>query len=242
MKRIAIIAGSSGLVGTQLLHQAFKGDQYDQVISVGRRELAIKHNKLVQIKVDFNQLDRVDLEAQLRERDLGGANQQLIKILNSKENLMHAFCSLGTTIKDAGSKDNFYKVDHDYVIAFAKWVHGLGAGRFLYVSAIGADPDSSIFYNKVKGQVEEDLKAIPFDYVGIFQPSLLLGNRRENRLGEEVGKVVMKAITAIGLYKKYKPIYDHQVAKAMIYHANKTIEKPQETISSREMQDLNQEK
>jgi len=239
MNRIAIISGSSGLVGTQLLHQLFKHDQYDHVISVGRRELTMKHKKLVQLKVDFEQLEKVDVEAQFTKKDLGGLNQPLIKILREKTYVMHAFCSLGTTIKDAGSKENFHKIDHDFVIEFARWVHQLGATKFLYVSAIGADASSSIFYNKVKGQVEEDLKLIPFEYLGIFQPSILLGHRRENRIGEDAGKVVMKAITALGLYKKYKPIYDHQVAKAMIYHAVKANEIPIEVISSREMIELN---
>lgn len=240
MNRIALIAGSSGLVGTQLLHQLFVQDEYDHVISVGRRKLTLKHNKLVQVKADFQNFDQVNLEAQLREKDIGGHNHQLIKIIQEKDFIMHAFCALGTTIKDAGSKENFFKIDHDFVIEFAKWVHQLGANKFLYVSAIGADPRSTLFYNKVKGQVQEDLKSIPFDYLGMFQPSLLLGNRRENRLAEEVGKVVMKAITALGIYKKYKPIYDHQVAKAMVYHATRANEKPVEVISSREMQDLNQ--
>src|SRR5690606_34639394 len=190
----------------------------------------------------FEHLDQVDVEARFREKDLGGVNQPLIKILREKNFVMHAFCSLGTTIKDAGSKENFYKIDHDFVIGFARWVHQLGATKFLYVSAIGADASSSIFYNKVKGQVEEDLKSIPFEYLGIFQPSILLGNRRENRLGEEVGKVVMKAVTAIGIYKKYKPIYNHQVARAMIYHANKAGGPARETISSREMQELDKDK
>ncbi|MEX2591453.1 MAG: NAD-dependent epimerase/dehydratase family protein [Anditalea sp.] len=241
MNRIAIISGSSGLVGTQLLHQLFKQDQYDYVISVGRRELTLKHRKLVQIKVDFEHFEQVNLEDQLREKDIGGSNHRLIKVFNDKDFMMHAFCSLGTTIKDAGSKESFYKIDHDFVIGFARWTHQLGATKFLYVSAIGADATSSIFYNKVKGQVEEDLKLIPFDYLGIFQPSILLGHRRGNRLGEEVGKVVMKIITALGIYKKYKPIYDYQVAKAMVHHATKTNERAVEVISSREMLQLNKE-
>lgn len=242
MKKIAIVSGGSGLVGTQLLHQLFQEDRYGYVISVGRRELTLKHNKLVQVQVDFDNLNGIDLEEKLREKDIGGANHQLISSLRSRDFVMHAFCALGTTIKDAGSREAFFKIDHDYVISFARWVHHLGAGKFLYVSAIGADPQSSIFYNKVKGQVEEDLKSVPFEYLGIFQPSILLGNRRENRLGEEVGKVVMKAVTAIGIYKKYKPIYNHQVARAMIYHANKAGGPAQETISSREMQELDKDK
>ena len=238
MMRIAIISGGSGLVGTQLLHQFFKQDQYDQVIAVGRRELTLKHKKLVQIQVDFNKLNAVNLEGKLREKDIGGLNHSLISALNAGDFVMHAFCALGTTIKQAGSKENFYKIDHDFVLAFARWTHQLGASKFLYVSAIGADPGSRIFYNKVKGEIERDLKPLPFDYIGIFQPSVLLGDRKESRIGEDVGKVVMKAVTFLGIYKQYKPIHDYQVAKAMLHHAaqDKT---GIETISSKEMHELN---
>src|SRR5690554_5919179 len=237
MMRIAIISGGTGLVGTQLLHQLFKQDQYDQVIAVGRRELTLKHHKLVQIQVDFNQLYAVRLDEKLREKDMGGLYHPLIKALNSGDFMMHAYCALGTTIKQAGSKENFYKIDHDYVLNFARWTAQLGATKFLYVSAIGADAGSSIFYNKVKGEIERDLKPLAFDYIGIFQPSVLLGNRKEARVGEDVGKVVMKAVTSLGIYKKYKPIHDYQVAKAMLYHAAKD-KKGIEAISSKEMHQL----
>lgn len=237
MMTIAIVAGGSGLVGTQLLHKLFTHNQYDQVIAVGRRELTLKHPKLVQIQVDFNQLHNVHLEDKLRENDLGGDNHALITALKSGDFVMHAFCSLGTTIKEAGSKENFYKIDHDFVLSFARWTSQLGASKFLYVSAIGADANSSIFYNKVKGEIERDLKPLSFDYIGIFQPSILLGNRKEARLGEDIGKVVMKALTFLGIYKKYKPIYDYQVANAMLHHAVKD-KKGIETISSKEMHEL----
>lgn len=237
MKRIAIISGGSGLVGTQLLHQLFKQDQYDRIIAVGRRELTLKHHKLVQIQVDFDRLTSVNLEEKLREKDIGGLNHSLINALNTGDFMMHAYCSLGTTIKQAGSKENFYKIDHDYVLAFARWTQQLGASKFLYVSSLGADPSSPIFYSKVKGEIERDLKPLPFEYIGIFQPSALLGNRKESRIGEDVGKVVLKAVTFLGIFKKYKPIHDYQVAKAMLYHAAQD-KKGIETISSKEMLEL----
>src|SRR5690606_11067436 len=172
MLRIAIISGGSGLVGTQLLHQLFTQVQDDRVIAIGRRELALKHKKQVQVQVDVDRLLEVNLEEKLRERDFGGENHNLITALNSGDFLIHAYCSLGTTIKDAGSKENFYKIDHDYVLSFARWTQQLGADKFFYVSAIGADPSSSIFYNKVKGEIERDLKPLSFKYIGIFQPSM----------------------------------------------------------------------
>lgn len=238
--RIAFVSGSSGLVGMQLLHQLFQHPDYDWVISFGRRELALKHHKLVQVKVDFDNLDQVNLRDSISHQNMGGDFQPLLKALGSGNVPYVAFCSLGTTIKQAGSKENFYRVDHDYVINFARLVMRLGAKRFMYVSAIGADAQSPVYYNKVKGEIENDLKRMDFDYVGLFQPSLLLGDRKENRLGEEVAKVVMRGVTFLGLFKKYKPIYDHQVAKAMLKKSFEDETTGNETISSSEMHKMSE--
>jgi hypothetical protein len=237
MKKIAFLAGTSGLIGMQLLHQLIQDPSYDSIISVGRRKLALKHQKLVQIQGDFKEIKKWNLEEKLREEDLGGVYFSLIDAIRTKSVEMHAFCSLGTTIKAAGSKEKFYEVDHDYVIHFAQWVKGIGVSHFLYVSSMGSDPQSSVFYSKVKGEVEEDLKVFPFDYLGLFQPSFLLGNRNEFRFGEEVVKVLTKPVVWLKLAKKYRPIHDHQVAKAMIAHANKPKSVKMEVISSKEMQD-----
>jgi hypothetical protein len=223
------------MVGIQLLHQVFQNESFDWIISFGRRELALKHHKLVQVKVDFDHLDKADLDEAVRQQNMGGDKQSLLKALKETSTSYVAFCALGTTIKKAGSKESFYRVDHDFVIDFARMALRMGVKRFLYVSAFGADAQSSIFYNKVKGEVENDLKRMDFDYVGIFQPSLLLGERNERRLGEEIGKVVMKAITFFGLLKKYKPVYGHQVAKAMVEKALDFKMTGNETISSTEI-------
>jgi uncharacterized protein YbjT (DUF2867 family) len=103
---------------------------------------------------------------------------------------------------------------------------------------MGANPQSSVFYNKVKGEVEEDLKVIPFDYLGLFQPSLLVGNRKEFRFGEEVAKILTKPLVWLKLGKSFRPINDNQVAKAMIHHGNQTKSVKVETISSKNMQDF----
>ncbi|WP_439482842.1 oxidoreductase [Cyclobacterium plantarum] len=239
-RRIAFVSGSSGLVGMKLLHQLFQNSEFDWVISFGRRNLAIKHHKLVQVAVDFDKLDQVDLRENISNQNMGGDFQPLLKALESGSARPIAFCSLGTTIKQAGSKENFYRVDHDYVINFARMVMGLGAKRFMYVSALGADAQSSIYYNQVKGEVENDLKRMDFDYVGIFQPSLLLGERKENRLGEEVAKIVMKGVTFLGLFRNYKPIYDHQVAKAMVKKSLEGENSGNETVSSSEMHKMSE--
>jgi hypothetical protein len=235
MKKIAFLAGTSGLIGMQLLHQLIQDTSYDTIISVGRRKLALKHEKLVQVEGDLGKIKEWDLESKLRTEDLGGLMFPLVEAIQTQSVEIHAFCSLGTTIKAAGSKEKFHEIDHDYVLGFAIWVKKMGATRFLYVSSLGADPQSSVFYNKVKGEVEEDLKVIPFNYLGLFRPSILMGQRNEFRLGEEVAKIFMRPLIWFKLAKKYRPIYDHQVAKAMIYHANQSKSMKVEVIHSKDM-------
>ena len=235
MKKIAFLAGTSGLIGMQLLHQLIQDTSYDIIISVGRRKLALKHEKLVQVEGDMGKIKDWDLESKLRTEDIGGMMFPLVEAIQNQSVEIHAFCSLGTTIKAAGSQEKFYEIDHDYVLNFAKWIKETGVTHFLYVSALGADPQSTVLYNKVKGEVEEDLKVIPFNYLGLFRPSLLMGQRKEFRLGEEVAKILMKPLIWFKLAKKYRPIYDHQVAKAMIYHANQTKSAKVEVIQSKEM-------
>src|SRR5690606_26648384 len=97
-----------------------------------------------------------------------------------------AFCCLGTTIKQAGSQEAFRAVDHDLVVAVAQRARALGARHFLVVSALGADPRSSVFYNRVKGEMEESLRAMDWPQLTIARPSLLLGERNETRLVEQL--------------------------------------------------------
>lgn len=236
--KIALLSGTSGLVGMQLLHQLMKSAQYDFILSVGRRKLALKHNKLIQIEGDLFKLSSWDWEGKIQAEALGGEYNALLDAVKEKRAEIHAYSSLGTTIKVAGSKEKFYAIDHDLVIGFAAWTKKLGATKFLYVSAMGADASSSIFYNKVKGETEEDLKAFQFSYLGLFRPSLLLGNRHEFRFGEQVASVVMKPLVWLKLAKNIRPIYDHQVAKAMVKTALSSPLTPVEIITSGQMQDL----
>ncbi|WP_425637603.1 NAD-dependent epimerase/dehydratase family protein [Algoriphagus yeomjeoni] len=236
--RIALISGASGLVGKALLHQLFKSEDYDYVLSVGRRKLAIKQQKLVQVEGDMANIDSWDWEGKISSQSLSGEYFPLIDSLSKKTAEIHAFCSLGTTIKQAGSKEKFFAIDHDLVISFAKCTKALGASKFLYVSSSGADAKSSIFYSQTKGKTEDDLKAISFDYLGLFRPSLLMGNRTEFRFGEQVAQVVMKPLIWLKLFKNIRPIYDYQVAKGMVKTALATKSKSEEIISSGELQDL----
>lgn len=235
---IALISGTSGLVGMQLLHQLLHGNSYDYVLSVGRRKLSLKHGKLIQIDGDLFKLDSWDWEELVKAQSLGGEYNSLIDRISEKSAKIHAFSSLGTTIKIAGSKEKFYAIDHDLVIGFARWAKGLGASKFLYVSALGADSTSSVFYNKVKGETENDLKSIQFEYLGLFRPSLLLGNRSEFRMGELVASVLMKPLVWLKIAKNIRPIYDYQVAKAMVKKALSSSSNSVEVVLSGQMQDL----
>lgn len=235
--KIALISGTSGMVGMQLLHQLLKSQSYDFVLSVGRRKLALKHDKLIQIEGDMSRLQDWDWQEKVGAQALGGEYHAMIDEINSKNAEIHAFCSIGTTIKVAGSKEKFYAIDHDLVLDFAHWGQKNGASKFLYVSAMAADAKSTIFYNQVKGKTEDDLKALKFGFLGIFRPSLLLGNRHEFRFGEQVATVLMKPLAWLKLFKSIQPIHDHQVAKVMVKIAQS--EKTGVSIfSSGEMQDL----
>lgn len=236
--KIAILSGTSGLVGMQLLHQLLQNPAYDYVLSVGRRKLSLKHGKLIQISGDMIRINTWDLDSKLSEEDLGGENHQIRIALMEKKAEIHGFCALGTTIKQAGSKEDFFKIDHDMVIEFAKWTRSLGTVKFLYVSSSGASSDSSIFYSQTKGKTEDDLKAIGFAFVGLFRPSLLLGNRSEFRLGEQLATIAMKPLVWLKLFKNIRPIYDYQVAKGMVRKALEENSKSVEIIDSGQLQDL----
>ncbi|QCR24435.1 oxidoreductase [Pontibacter sp. SGAir0037] len=199
--RTALIAGASGLVGGHCLNYLLSSDRYSQVISVGRRELPLINPKLEQLVVDFDNLKR--FASELAADDI--------------------YCCLGTTIKKAGSQDAFYKVDHTYVVQLANITANRQASQFLVVSAMGADAGSSLFYNRVKGEMEADIVKNSFTSVQIFRPSLLLGDRPEKRLGEAIGAAIMKPLSSlmIGPLKKYRPIQGETVAKAMLQAASR---------------------
>jgi uncharacterized protein YbjT (DUF2867 family) len=198
-QKTALIVGASGLVGSFCLRLLLQSNRYDKVIAVGRKALPMQHPKLRQLVVDFEKLDIY--KHSLIADDI--------------------YCTLGTTIKQAGSQDNFYKVDYTYVVKLAAITSANFASQFLVVSSLGANANSNIFYSRVKGQMENTVKPMPFLGVHIFQPSLLLGNRQEKRIGEKIGTFIMTRFDFLflGPLKKYKAIYAEEVAKAMLYAA-----------------------
>lgn len=195
--KTALIAGYTGLVGKELLQLLLASDKYDKVIAVGRRKLGLENPKLKELIVDF---DNFSID----------------------ENINDVFCCLGTTIKKAGSRENFRKVDFQYPLNLAIAGKNSGADTYVVVTAKGANKNSIFFYNRVKGELEEAIDHLKFTKYDIMRPSLLLGDRQEFRLAEKIGNVFMKAIgfLFIGPLKGLKGVEASSVARAMIYVAN----------------------
>lgn len=190
--KTALVAGSTGLIGGQLLQLLLGDDYYDSVKAISRKPLEINHPKLENIVLDFDKL--TEHHDALKADDI--------------------FCCLGTTIKKVKTKEKFRKVDFDYPVELAKLTKANGAEQYLLVSALGADKNSTIFYNQVKGEVEEAIGQAGFTSFHIFRPSLLMGDRNESRAGEEAGKVFFKYFGFL-VPMKYKGIDSVRVARAM---------------------------
>lgn len=197
--KTAILIGATGLVGKQVLEKLLALPVYEKVIAVSRKPVA-PHPKLQNLIVDFDKLadSLVNLHAD------------------------EAFCCLGTTLKQAGSRAEFHKVDFGYNLEFAHAMRQNGCTHFLLVSALGASPKSLVFYSRVKGLLEKDIATLEFPRLSIFRPSLLLGERGENRLAENL---VATFFPVVGLFlrgplRTIKPIRGDQVASAMVAVAN----------------------
>lgn len=198
-KRIALIAGATGLVGKSLLRQLLANDQYDKIIVITRRPIDNTDPKLVQQLVDFDTIETLKLSQPVDD----------------------VYCALGTTIKTAGSQDAFYKVDFTYVVNLGKWCATNGIKKFLIVSAMGANAKSGIFYNRVKGEMEAAVSQLNIEQIHVFRPSLLMGNRSEKRGGEKIAQLVMGSLgfLFVGPLLNYKGIHSEVVAKSMIMSA-----------------------
>ncbi len=197
MQKTALIAGASGLVGRHCLDLLLAADdRYAHVISIGRRTLPLEHPRLEQRVVDFDDFEK----------------ERLHLIADD------VYCCLGTTIRSAGSEAAFYKVDYTYVVKLAALTAGNFASQLLVVSAMGADVSSRLFYNRVKGEMEEAVKQTAFRAIHLFRPSLLLGDRPNPRFGERFAAAVLAVVRPllIGPLKPYRPIQAKTVAQAML--------------------------
>ncbi|MBN2175711.1 MAG: oxidoreductase [Bacteroidales bacterium] len=196
MSRNAIIAGATGLVGAELLKLLIKSQSYDKILVLNRKEVKFDSPKVIGHVIDFDKLDEFDPGVKIDD----------------------VFCCLGTTIKKAKTKENFRKVDFDYVVGLAKKSKDWNASKFLVISSLGANTKSGIFYSRVKGEMENTLQKLDLPHLFIFRPSLLMGDRNESRPGEKTAIMVYKVINPLffGKLKKYKGIKIEKVAKAII--------------------------
>lgn len=195
----ALLLGATGLVGGQVLDLLLDDPAYGRVVVLGRRPVDRQHPKLDQQVAD---LGRLDEHATLFAVD-------------------DVFCCLGTTIRAAGSQEAFRRVDHDYVVDSARVAASAGARRYLLVTAAGADAESRIFYNRVKGEAEAGVRAQPFEGVVILRPSLILGPRAERRTAEALAQKLAPAlgILMIGPLRRYRAVEAATIARAMVQMA-----------------------
>ena len=194
-KRIALVAGATGLVGKECLRLLAADAGVEEVRALVRQPLSAEIQALGNIRecrVDFDRLE-------------GHADGFAVDWV---------FCALGTTIRQAGSKDAFRRVDVDYPLSVARTAWAAGARHFLLVSAAGADARSSMFYNRVKGELEEAVRQLGYPSLTIARPSLLLGERSPPRRGEEIGKRLAWLFPS-----KWKPVQASQVALALLRSA-----------------------
>jgi len=197
----ALVFGSTGLVGNELVKILNSDDRYVEIKIFGRRASGFAGEKIKEIITDLN--DKAVLEVEMT----GG----------------HVYCCLGTTIKKARTKEAFRKVDLEFPKRIAEVAATSGVSKMIVISSIGASTRTSNFYLKTKGEMEEALTGILKDKVYFLRPSFLLGNRSESRPGEQAGKILMKFAGPLfrGKMKKYRAIEAHTVAKAMVEIAKK---------------------
>jgi uncharacterized protein YbjT (DUF2867 family) len=196
--KTALVVGATGLVGDLLTHRLVESPAYDKVKVLVRRSLGWQHPRLQEIQYDFDHPNSLLLQAD------------------------DIFCCLGTTMKKAGSREAFRKVDYQYPLDVARMALANGARQFLLVSAMGASVQSSFFYNRVKGEVERDITALGYPTTLIFRPSLILGERPEPRLGERIGAGFMKLFNPL-IPAKYKAVPAASIANAMLGTAQQQL-------------------
>ena len=203
-KRTALIFGSTGLIGNLLLEELIQSEEYHEILIFVRQTNDISQSKVREFLVDFS--SPAAFSGQIKGDDI--------------------FICLGTTIKKAGSVKKMEEIDRDLPVAIASFASANGVKRIAVVSALGANPESSNYYLRIKGEMERDIQKLKFENIAIVRPSLLMGERKEKRAGELLGKVVMKTFhpVLIGKMKKYRGIHGRDVARAMIA----ILQKPQE--------------
>jgi len=193
MKLPANVVGATGLIGNQLVRLLLKNEKFEKVRIFVRRDTGIQHPKLDQQIIDFR-------------------NKKTWKDQLTGDVL---FSALGTTLKQAGSKEKEYEVDFMFNLNFAKTAKENGISNYVLVSSIGADSKSRIFYTQMKGELDDAIAHLEFKNLAILRPSSLTGDREEKRMMEVISIPVATFLTKFFM-KKYRPIKDEIVAQAMI--------------------------
>ena len=198
--KIALLFGSSGLIGGQLLNNLIQNNDYNKIKIFVRSEPEIKDSKLKIIKTDFNNLKN-------HVEDIKGDD---------------CFFCIGTTKQNSPDKNEYKRIERDMPVEIAEIAKANSVNSFVYVSSGFADSKNSGAYLRYKGEVEEELKKLNFTKLGIMRPSFLLGNRKEKRFGEKIGIFLFKLLSPLflGPLKKMKPIHSEKVAKVMIKISN----------------------
>jgi len=197
MQKSAVIFGATGLTGKALVNELLNNPEFDKIIVIVRKEAFPTESRLQQIVLpDFSNLESI----------------------KDKLKATYYFCCIGTTIKTAGSKEAFRKVDLDIPVKIAELAQELSIPSLVIVSSIGANADSGNFYLRTKGEMEKTVRNSYTGNLKIVRPSLLMGERGEKRFGEKVAVLFMKTFAGIfsGPLKKYKGIDVSVLAKAMI--------------------------
>lgn len=195
MGRIAIVIGATGLVGRALTRQLLADERYDKVTVFARRSTGLPADERI---VDFDEL------ASWRDQIVGDS----------------LFSAMGTTLKQAGGKDAQWRIDYTYQYEVARAAADNAVASYHLVSAAGAKARSMVFYNRMKGQLEEAVTQLSFARIVIYQPSLLVGTREQSRAGEGFAEVAMKAVTWLPGVRRYRAIRGDTVAAAMIARDN----------------------
>ena len=198
--KTALVFGSTGLVGGHLLDQLIKNENYNKIKLFVRSEIIINDLKVEIVKTDFNNMEK-------HKEEMTGD---------------HCYFCIGTTKQNSPDKDEYRRVELDLPKQIAQITKSNSVNSFVFVSSGYADPNSSGDYLKFKGLVEEELKRLSFNKLGIMRPSFLIGDRKEKRVGEKLGIFVFKLLSPLflGPLKKMKPIHSKKVAKAMIKITN----------------------
>lgn len=201
MPRIALVAGATGLVGQFLVQRLLASGAYDHIKLLTRRAIPMNDARVENVISDYS--DLVALGSKLKADDV--------------------FCCLGTTLKKAGSRAAFERVDYQMVVDLARAAHAQGAHQFLVISAAGTAEHSPSFYSRVKARMERDIAAVGYGAVHIVRPSLLLGTRDDSRLGEQIGQMIMPLFNPllVGGMKKYRAVHGSDVADALLQLAHR---------------------